>query len=363
MARFPREEISYKRLYKHIDLDKELGIEWPHIDTNTPATIKGPLPSAEINADISSSISSSYMFDHLDEMFCRNHGIEKQFFTNIFEDLEKSFNQYLFNKLDKIQPLANEQPCDVCGGLPEEDNAIAICNGCGIPVHHECYGIKEPLDRFWFCAKCLFYYRAGNCCFCNNKNGILKITDDNRWAHVVCTLLNPHLSFSNKSYKEPVDTSDFKKRQGICNQCHKESQTLVKCSYFGCKALYHTCCAAENLYTDISNKHIYCPKHDFNLPRLSVISKRKLLKYRNHYPSLENDLFIRKCMVFSVPKYTEFREIVETQPIPFSNKLKNDDLTHISIVEYWKAKRCAYGTYFTNMFLFIDYLNQRNTFT
>ena len=82
--------------------------------------------------------------------------------------------------------------------------------------------------------------------------GVLKKTDDNRWAHVLCSLYIAEVRFGNNTTMEPiiisaVAASSFgskicyiceemknpEKQYGVCLPCHKPS----------CKVVFHVTCA------------------------------------------------------------------------------------------------------------------------
>lgn len=360
MGRYPREEISYTKIYKDLDLDKDLSIKWPVID-ELVSEIK--LTPVDINSttkvDNNSTINSASYFDEFDEKFCTENNINKDIFIAVYKRLETDFNKYLFKKLDELCPIElseSEIVCDICGGDTDD---ITVCNGCGIPVHNECYGISNFTNKYWFCTKCTFHSYAGECSFCNNKNGILKMTDDNRWIHAVCTILNPTLSFSNLIHKDPVDTSEFIKEKGVCNHCNQKSESLIYCAFDGCNNGYHGSCAAENIYCDINNKYIYCPVHNFLVNGRYMHSKRRLMHYRAGYPELTEPILLRENIPLTTRKNTEFVKIIETIPFSCINEKITSKKSQDAIVDYWIAKRSALGVNFTNYFLFTDYLNKK----
>lgn len=348
MAKFPREEIGYKKLYGSLDLDRELGIEWPEIER--------PTRDATVCLRAEAVPRAGRTLDEYDEKFCREQNLSEERLLGALGSLDGEFERYLFERLDRIDPVSCDDAfCDVCGDCDESDgNRLFACNGCAIAVHQECYGILEPVGKFWFCAKCLFYGEDGRCFLCTNENGILKRTTDLRWVHAVCAVLHPSLFFANPSSKEPVDVSDWKRRRGECGCCSARSDTLIRCTYFKCSRRYHASCAAESLYCDLNNQCVYCPQHDFSADRKMIISRRKLVRHRSSYPLLDSAVFVRKASRLTEPTETAFARIVKTEPFDVAGTNSQDP----EIVEYWAAKRRAFGTHFRSIFLYINHINR-----
>jgi len=69
-----------------------------------------------------------------------------------------------------------------------------------------CYGIVAVPTEDWFCRKCESNERTARvkCELCPEKNGALKRTDNNSWAHVVCALYIPEVRFGNVTTMEPI---------------------------------------------------------------------------------------------------------------------------------------------------------------
>lgn len=58
----------------------------------------------------------------------------------------------------------------------------------------------------WFCRKCESQERPTRvrCELCPSRDGALKRTDNQGWAHVVCALYIPEVRFGNVSTMEPI---------------------------------------------------------------------------------------------------------------------------------------------------------------
>uniref|UniRef100_A0A6G1S9L6 Protein Jade-3 n=1 Tax=Aceria tosichella TaxID=561515 RepID=A0A6G1S9L6_9ACAR len=81
--------------------------------------------------------------------------------------------------------------CDVCRSPYSEDgNEMIFCDTCNVCVHQACYDIDEIPAGEWYCQPCRELGRVDKACcvLCPNKNGAMKRTPDNHWAHVSCSL-------------------------------------------------------------------------------------------------------------------------------------------------------------------------------
>lgn len=99
--------------------------------------------------------------------------------------------------------------CCVCSderGWPE--NPLVYCDGmnCLVAVHQACYGIVTVPTGPWFCRKCESQERPTRvrCELCPSRDGALKRTDNQSWAHVVCALYIPEVRFGNVTTMEPI---------------------------------------------------------------------------------------------------------------------------------------------------------------
>lgn len=99
--------------------------------------------------------------------------------------------------------------CCVCSderGWPE--NPLVYCDGqnCTVAVHQACYGIVSVPTGPWYCRKCESQERAARvrCELCPSRDGALKKTDNQGWAHVVCALYIPEVRFGNVTTMEPI---------------------------------------------------------------------------------------------------------------------------------------------------------------
>lgn len=204
--------------------------------------------------------------------------------------------------------------CCVCADdTGYSNNLLVYCDGCDVAVHQGCYGIISVPEGDWFCRRCEFIQKNSVkdskqvCCqLCAAPDGAIKKTDGNKWAHVVCALFIPEISFGSNRSMEPIIVKDImperlNKRCSICEMSTADSNELdgsllfntslvgdgaaalekkasyttghayVNCNKQGCKHWFHvTCAQAKGLLCEdhsVSQNNvtycIYC-KHHFS---------------------------------------------------------------------------------------------------
>ena len=97
---------------------------------------------------------------------------------------------------------------------------FSVCTNVGLKFHFHgdegvtffviylaCYGasVTTAAAALWLCQRC----EAGvspnqDCCLCLLCGGALKATDDGRWAHLVCALHIPDITFGDEQQREPI---------------------------------------------------------------------------------------------------------------------------------------------------------------
>jgi hypothetical protein len=177
--------------------------------------------------------------------------------------------------------------CCVCSDdTGYSDNLLVYCDGkgCQVAVHQGCYGIINIPEGPWFCRMCEYKQssRVTNnnielnapiitkCELCPLREGAVKRTDNGKWAHVVCALYIPEVTFGNVRTMEPIILKEirvdrYNKRCSLCeandssenesnsNLSTNESNTndsnrenlnngngvYVNCNKSGCKHWFH----------------------------------------------------------------------------------------------------------------------------
>jgi hypothetical protein len=72
---------------------------------------------------------------------------------------------------------APEVVCSVCNdGSEADDNRILLCDGggCNVPVHQQCYGVKQIPDGDWLCERCKAKQQDAPCVLCGGTSGAMK---------------------------------------------------------------------------------------------------------------------------------------------------------------------------------------------
>ncbi|BET03496.1 myeloid lymphoid or mixed-lineage leukemia (trithorax homolog, Drosophila) [Nesidiocoris tenuis] len=137
------------------------------------------------------------------------------------------------------------------------ENPLVYCDGtgCTVAVHQACYGIVTVPQGNWYCRKCESVDRNSKvrCELCPNKDGALKPTDNDAWAHVVCALYIPEVRFGNVSTMEPIILAQIPQERYFktCYLCEEGNRgsgratvgACMQCNKAGCKVQFHVTCA------------------------------------------------------------------------------------------------------------------------
>lgn len=185
--------------------------------------------------------------------------------------------------------------CSVCcDDTGWTENPLVYCDGpnCNVAVHQACYGIRVVPKGEWFCRKCEAFKDKTvkvKCELCPFKDGALKPTENGNWAHVVCALYIPEVTFMDVTTMEPVKLSAiprdrFNRLCYICEEKNKAPKVTtygacMSCNKAGCKLGFHVTCAqnagllceeAGNYYDNV--KYVgYCKHHYSKLKKSNNI--------------------------------------------------------------------------------------------
>eukprot|EP00897_Mesotaenium_endlicherianum_P002885 jgi/Mesen1/2624/ME000166S01743 len=119
------------------------------------------------------------------------------------------------------------------------------CDKCLVMVHMDCYHEQlVPDGDAWLCQLCEADVPKEQrvCCLCPVQGGVMKRTDDDRWAHVSCAI------WVNETWVETagicgvssIKKERWKLRCGVCGVPHG---ACIQCCVPKCYAAHHILCA------------------------------------------------------------------------------------------------------------------------
>ncbi|CAK9829138.1 Probable lysine-specific demethylase 4B [Anthophora retusa] len=173
---------------------------------------------------------------------------------------------------------------------PENDKLLR-CRECHVTVHASCYGITVlPTDlRNWACDKCKAGKTQVMCCLCPMRGGALKRTSDGNWAHILCALLLPGVTFKDAINKDPINVLTIKPdnvKQHCC-YCGQNDGACLKCNQ--CNNLFHPSCGLVSgatftipVYNSLELQ-VTCDGHDDGKEKIPTIRQGEIVwaKHRN----------------------------------------------------------------------------------
>lgn len=175
--------------------------------------------------------------------------------------------------------------------IESENDKLLRCRECHVTVHASCYGITVlPTDLSnWACDKCKAGKTDVMCCLCPMHGGAVKRTSDSGWAHILCALVLPGVTFKDAINKDPINVltirTDILKQQ--CCYCGQKDGACLSCSL--CSNLFHPSCglvAGASFVIPVYNSQelqVTCHGHDDGKEKIPVIRQGETVwaKHRN----------------------------------------------------------------------------------
>ncbi|KAK2585911.1 hypothetical protein KPH14_010495 [Odynerus spinipes] len=175
--------------------------------------------------------------------------------------------------------------------IESENDKLLRCRECHVTVHASCYGITMlPTDLSnWACDKCKAGKTDVMCCLCPMHGGAVKRTSDSGWAHILCALVLPGVTFKDAINKDPINVltirTDILKQQ--CCYCGQKDGACLSCSQ--CNNLFHPSCglvAGASFVIPVYNSQelqVTCHGHDDGNEKIPVIRQGETVwaKHRN----------------------------------------------------------------------------------
>lgn len=116
--------------------------------------------------------------------------ISESLIEDVITELERQCAENMKNHKIGIE-FNDAVVCDVCRSpYSEEGNEMVFCDSCNVCVHQACYGVEDIPEGDWYCQPCKELGKSdkASCILCPNKNGAMKRTPEDHWAHVSCSL-------------------------------------------------------------------------------------------------------------------------------------------------------------------------------
>lgn len=140
--------------------------------------------------------------------------------------------------------------CCVCMQTDLDDLTPTVyCDNCSVPIHQECYGLKEiPVGDF-YCDACKYnisikeklehsnvrinLFPNETCVLCLQTHGAMKNIDKNGvyWAHIFCVILSEMLHFEEYETMETIlGFEGIKENNHKCLVCNNYNGEIIACS-------------------------------------------------------------------------------------------------------------------------------------
>uniref|UniRef100_A0A4W5NJV6 [histone H3]-trimethyl-L-lysine(9) demethylase n=1 Tax=Hucho hucho TaxID=62062 RepID=A0A4W5NJV6_9TELE len=127
---------------------------------------------------------------------------------------------------------------------------LVSCSQCCVRIHASCYGVSvDQVSDDWMCARCEANALTEDCCLCSLRGGALQRANNEKWVHVLCSLVVLEARFVNVADRCPVDLSyiPLARFQLKCFYCKRRVKRdvgcCVQCSHGRCTTAFHPTCA------------------------------------------------------------------------------------------------------------------------
>ncbi|XP_066996796.2 uncharacterized protein [Anabrus simplex] len=153
--------------------------------------------------------------------------------------------------------------CKRTPGAHSDVKVLLTCKNCLLCVHSSCYGVEGIPSRpsSWQCDKCSTNQHDQVCCLCYVRCGAMKATTDGRWAHLLCAMSVPGVTFDFNSLSISVDIKHIRTpNHAVCGYCGLNGGAIVPCYQPGCRTQFHsTCGLVSGVRFEISKPTVHIP--------------------------------------------------------------------------------------------------------
>ncbi|CAF3983311.1 unnamed protein product [Rotaria sordida] len=248
------------------------------------------------------------------------------------------------------------------------NNALVYCDGkgCTVACHTACYGIVSIPDGDWYCRRCEVGAIHAPCHLCPLIEGAMKQTSDGNWAHVICALYIPEVSFGNDETMEPIILSKIPSiRYGqTCSICIKNGRSesyaikgaCCECRVKNCSQLFHVTCAQQAgvLFEDVRKNNcqypIYCEYHQPKFSKFirQVPAFQYQLSERNHNSrEIENPSELSDFVNTTISQTSDSlllvrQEKMNNESSQNSSQVSSSEINHSHSVELNKQERTCH---------------------
>ncbi|KAF9581173.1 putative PHD type zinc finger protein with BAH domain-containing protein, partial [Lunasporangiospora selenospora] len=161
--------------------------------------------------------------------------------------------------------------------------------------------VKAVISQFIMTYQCVLCSKSSH-----RYPQALKRTTGNNWAHVLCAVWIPEVSFVDMTLLSPIESIGsirLERWKQVCSICKQQTGACVSCGE-GCKRVFHVTCAqeagyvvafemqpAKNVKGGLMVPRIWCPIHDLSSHKVirirdqpdALTDRTALLTYVHYY--------------------------------------------------------------------------------